>query len=340
MSWLILTQDFPPAFTGGIAHWAEDLATALAQAGEEVVVMARSTGDTRRHDQACPYKVVRMHGRSWGRLQGLWAGLQAVGRVSSSTRIVAATWPLATGLLPLVRATGAWLGVACHGSDLTRLGTCPEGLQRVAGRASAFLPVSRFLAGELDRLGVSEAVPRHVLPMPLPIPVDPIIGPRAGLVMLARLTQLKGLDRALALADGLGMKLTVIGDGPARAAVRGSGSLAMMGRLPREAAMRHMARARGCVLLPRTDKDGTGAEGLGLCLLEAAARGTPVIGCRTGGVPEAVGPGLLLDDPDRPRLKRIRAFLLDPASGEAARSWVKATHGPEACVAALRAAAS
>lgn len=340
MSWLLLTQDFPPTFTGGIANWADDLATALSEAGERVVVLARATGDTRLHDQSCPYKVVRMHGRSWGRFQGLWAGLHAVGRVSRATRIVAATWPLATGILPLVRATGAWLGVACHGSDLTRLRECPEGLQKVAERADAFLPVSRFLAGELDRLGVSEAVPRQVLPMPLQIPVDPVIGRRSGLVMLARLTPLKGLDRSVSLAQGLGMKLTVIGDGPARAAVSGSGSLTMMGRLPREDAMRHLARARGCVLLPRTDRDGTGAEGLGLCLLEAAARGTPVIGCRTGGVPEAVGPGLLLDDPDRPALKRVRTFLLDPRSGEQARAWVKATHGPEAAVAALRAAAS
>ena len=55
------------------------------------------------------------------------------------------------------------------------------------------------------------------------------------------------------------------------------------------------ASARAVLLLPEVDTDGMGAEGLGLCLLEAANVGTPAIGCRVGGVPEAVGPGLLID---------------------------------------------
>jgi glycosyltransferase involved in cell wall biosynthesis len=60
--------------------------------------------------------------------------------------------------------------------------------------------------------------------------------------------------------------------------------------------MRSCARV---FLLPRTYPDGTGAEGLGLVLLEARAMSVEVVGCRCGGVPEAIGPsGLLLDDPD------------------------------------------
>ena len=78
--WLLVTQDLPPGFTGGVAAWAHDLALALHKGGENVVVMGRSTGDTRRWDQSQPFEVVRMHGRSWGRWQGAWAGLHSIGR--------------------------------------------------------------------------------------------------------------------------------------------------------------------------------------------------------------------------------------------------------------------
>ena len=70
---------------------------------------------------------------------------------------------------------------------------------------------------------------------------------------------------------------------------------------------------------------------------QAAAAGTPVIGCHTGGVPEAVGPGLVLDDPDAPDLSRVRALLRDPGAGATARRWVCEQHGPEPFVAAWEA---
>ena len=101
--------------------------------------------------------------------------------------------------------------------------------------------------------------------------------------------------------------------------------------------MEAIADAAAMVLLPRVDQDGSGAEGLGLCLLEAAARGIPTIGCRTGGVEEAIGPGLLLDDPENPNLPRVEAFLSDPEHGPRARSWLQDTHGPARTVETLMA---
>ena len=41
--WLIVTQDFPPGFVGGVASWCEDLAAALHDAGEEVVDFMEKT---------------------------------------------------------------------------------------------------------------------------------------------------------------------------------------------------------------------------------------------------------------------------------------------------------
>jgi phosphatidylinositol alpha-1,6-mannosyltransferase len=153
-------------------------------------------------------------------------------------------------------------------------------------------------------------------------------------VCLSRDTPLKGLDRAVSLARALGEPLRLVG-----AREQGGESTAgveALGPLPRTAARAALASARAAVLLPRCREDGLGAEGLGLALLEAAAAGTPAIGCQTGGVPEAVGPGLVLEDPDEPDLARVRTWLAGPERGAAARAWVTANHGPAAFRAALR----
>jgi len=338
LSWLLLTQDFPPNFTGGVAAWADDLATALDAVGEDIQVLARAGRATDAFDESRTYAIHRIRGRSWGRLQGLWTGLGALPHIGRDTRIIAATWRLAAGVLPQVRATGATLLVACHGSDLTRLRSPPAGLLRVARATHHFLPVSRFLSQELDRLGVD--TPRQVLPMALALPPPDQTRSRRGLVLVARLTPLKGLERTVRLAKGLGLPLTVIGDGPARTQLSTTSSVRFLGRLPRARALDHLASARAAVLLPQVDEDGTGAEGLGLCLLEAAARATPVIGCRVGGVPEAVGPGLVLDDADHPDLDQVARFLDDPEAGARARAWVSDHHGPAHTLAVLHEAAS
>ena len=52
MSWWIVTQDYPPASTGGVASWASDLAAALHAYGESVRILARAAGDTAQEDGA------------------------------------------------------------------------------------------------------------------------------------------------------------------------------------------------------------------------------------------------------------------------------------------------
>lgn len=340
MSWLIITQDFPPFFSGGIASWAADLGAALAGAGEEVTVLARRTGDTQDADRSQPFEVVRMWGRSWNAWQGAWALLASWPRLGPEVRVVCATWPLATWIAPRLR--GARLSVAFHGSDLSRLTEAPPALQQLIPHVDAFLPVSRFLAGRLADLCPAVDHGRvHVLPMPLPHPAPPEAPPRAELLVLSRLTPLKGIERAIALARALDRPLRIIGDGTHRAPLEAAAvgaPVTFAGRLDRADALAALPGAAALLLLPRTEPDGTGAEGLGLCLIEAALHRVPGIGCRTGGVPEATGPGLLLDDPDHPDLDAVEAFLADPAHRDRARRWACAHHGPEAALRTLRAA--
>ncbi len=339
MSWLVVTLDFPPAFTGGIASWAADLASALHAHGETVTVLAAGPPQPEA-DAQLPYPVIRAAGRSWARFGALWTALAGAPRVLGAReplQVVFATWPIAALLGPLAARSGARVAVAFHGSDLTRLVQAPPSLLRVARSARALLPVSRFLAGELDRLAIPR--PAHVLPMP--VTLDQPTQPRGeALLCVARLTPLKGVERAARLAQALGRPLVVVGDGPEEARLRAKHPEArFLGRLPREA----IAQIPACaaVLLPRAEADGSGAEGLGLVLIEAALRGLPTIGCPTGGVPEALGPGLLLADPEHPdaaALQAAGALLDDPEAGARARRWAQATHGPARTLTVLRAA--
>lgn len=342
MSWLLVTHDLAPAYTGGVASWTEDLARALSAAGEEVAVLARHSPGCAAWDAARPFPVLRARGRSWARWGGTWtalAGALPVLRGGAGLRVVFSTWKLAVHLGPLARRAGARVAIAFHGSDLTRQRAPSPPFARALESAHALLPVSAFLAGELRRLGVTRAA--RVLPMPLALEHAP--SPRGpGLLCVARLGPLKGVDRAARLAGLLGLPLELVGDGPGGADLVKQldyCELRWHGALDREAIGRVPAAA--ALLLPRPDADGSGAEGLGLVLIEAALRGLPTIGCRTGGVPEAVGPGLLLEDPDAPTaadLGAARALLADPLAGERARAWARAHHGPAACLEALRAA--
>ena len=112
------------------------------------------------------------------------------------------------------------------------------------------------------------------------------------LICVARPTDRKGIDRAIKIAAATRRKLELIGPqaGP-------PGTVAY-GILPRRQTLEKVAKAQAILLTPRLLSDGRGGEGLGLCIIEAASLGVPAIGCDTGGVVEALGPGLVRNDPD------------------------------------------
>lgn len=314
MSWHLVTTDFPPQ-AGGLATWSAAVAQALHTAGEEVIVHARARSGV--VPEAWPFRVIPLAGRSWARWQGVWAAASVLPRVRPGDRVLCATWPLAVHLVGRVPR----LGVAYHGSDLTR-GPDPVALRTVRD-GSVNLPVSRFLAG---LLGGPAAV------LPAPVDVAPPAAPGERLLCVARLGPLKGVDRVVRLAGRLGRPLTVVGEGPERPALEALAAAhgvaaRFTGALP-PAAIPWDGVWANC-LFSRPDADGSGAEGLGLVLLEGAARGIPGLGSRVGGIPEVAD--LVLDDP-----------LVDPLpplpDRELVRARVARSHGTAALVATLRGA--
>lgn len=321
---MILTDDHPPA-PGGVATWTAAVAEGLRRAGDAVEVFARWRPDL-------PVGVHGVRGPSFGRHGGWWLRWAARRALHDADAVLATTWPVAAGL-----PAGLPLHVVFHGSDLTRPPVSARALRRVMERARHRWAVSRWLAER----GAAEV---------LPAPVDPRPGPRRrperpwrwGL--LGRATPLKGGDRFVRLVAEAGVEGVVAGDGPElprwRALAERLGArVRFLGHLPREALPAVLDGLDVALLLPRPAADGGGEEGLGLALLEAAASGVAVVGCRTGGVPEATGPGLLLEDPDDApaSVAKILAWWT-PDRGEAQRAWLARHHGVDRTVARLRGA--
>lgn len=156
-----------------------------------------------------------------------------------------------------------------------------------------------------------------------------------------KLDSYRGLAEALSRILDRSWTLTVVGDGPARAAVHAALAvlpgerLRFLGERPPEAMPETMAAA---ALLTWPGR----GEAYGLAYLEAEAAGLPVVAERVAGVPEVVrdgSTGLLAPEGDAAAFAAAVASLLDDplrcrAMGAAARRVVLADHSLDA--AALR----
>ncbi len=187
--------------------------------------------------------------------------------------------------------------VTLHGTDVALSRKLPGGawlMGAVLRRAAAVTAVSSALAESAAR-----ALGRPAREIPLtPMPLAPAAaappgerGERRGVVFVGRLTRQKrvgDLLEALAILAQRGrrLELTVVGDGPERAAleVRAAradlaGTVTFTGAVPPEAVAGHLASKR-LFVLPSVD------EGLGLAVAEALVAGVPVVATRSGGIPD------------------------------------------------------
>ena len=328
---MILTDDFPPQ-RGGVATWTAAIVSGLRAAGDEVEVYARAREGLN--------EAVGVRGPSFGRWGGAWLAMRSATRLARADAVLATTWPAATWVSRFP-GLARKLHVVAHGSDITRPTWSPQSRQRVVGRAAHRWAVSRFLANQMTALGHPCSV--------LPAPVD--VAPRRSrsvglkrLVGVGRAVETKGGERFVRLVAALGCSGVWIGEGPCLSrwrelSTRLGADVTFPGERTPPECRAAMAVADLAVLLPRACPDGSGQEGLGLVLLEAAACATPTLGCRIGGVPEAVGPGLIVREPDDTEavVERLCAWWT-PDRGVEAQEWLTKTHGTQRAVEMLRAA--
>jgi glycosyltransferase involved in cell wall biosynthesis len=220
-------------------------------------------------------------------------------RASAANVIHAHWWIPAALAVKMADRVGRPYVVTVHGSDVALARKLPGGkafMGSVLRPASAVTAVSSFLAAHVaDALGIPvKAIPLTPMPLALGRGADPD-ATRHGAIFVGRLTQQKGVHHLLAALailkrEGRPIDLTIVGDGPERAALKAQaialGLPVMFTGFVAPDQVAGYLRDKRVFVLPSTN------EGLGLVVAEALTQGVPVVATRSGGVPD------LLTDPD------------------------------------------
>jgi colanic acid/amylovoran biosynthesis glycosyltransferase len=147
---------------------------------------------------------------------------------------------------------------------------------------------------------------------------------RLSVVSVARLVEKKGIEFGLravriALAEGVPVSYTIVGDGPLRASLEDlaerlgvSGSVSFMGEQSRQHVQRYL-QGSDVLLAPSVTSSTGDQEGVPVVLMEAMASGLPVITTRHSGIPE------LVSDKDTGHLVEERD--IDGMAGRLAMLW-------------------
>ncbi|MGI4896595.1 MAG: glycosyltransferase family 4 protein [Janthinobacterium lividum] len=365
MSTLVVTNDFPPR-TGGIESFVHAVARLLPEvssgdAARVVVHTARQRG----HEQVdaelaargvtvvrdpSPLMVptpgvtrrVRHSVREYG-ADRVWFGAAApLGlmapalRRAGVTRTVATThghevwWSSLPGSRDLLRRIGD------SNDTVTFLGDwCRSRIERpldpaARARMRQLTPGVDATVFRPDTEGRARVRRRHGL------------GERPVVVCVSRLVARKGQDVLVRALPQIRQQvpdaaLLVVGDGPHRAHVQGlvdslglRGHVVLTGSVPWQETPAHYAAGDVFCMPTRTRLAGLEPEALGICYLEAAACGLPVVAGDSGGAPDAVLAGVngvVVDGRDVSAVARaVTRLLLDPVTaqeyGTAGREWV------------------
>jgi len=161
-----------------------------------------------------------------------------------------------------------------------------------AGRADRYVAISHYVAGRIGRYYNRQAT--VVYP---PVDTDffhpDATTPERFALIVSALVPYKRIDVAIAACARVGVPLTIVGDGPERAALERDAppSTRFLGRVS-DTEIRALYRGAAVALLP-------GEEDFGIVPLEAQACGRPVVALGRGGAVETVKhgeTGLLVDE--------------------------------------------
>lgn len=349
---VFLTHNYP-RYAGDVAGgFLHPLAVALKKRGVDVRVVAPSDeGQGGREElDGIPVRRVRYGDAEAETLayRGTMAtairtpqGLRSLARLNRAFRagataelagadeaVVHAHWWFPAGVaapatVPLV--------ITCHGTDVRLL---ERNLfirwlgRRTLRRARVVTTVSRPWAEMLERLGGVHVPPDRVQPMPVNDVARPVSTGGGGVVVIGRLSEQKRVDLAIgayvdARSHGLTTPLTIVGDGPARAALQTmAGGLGLkdaihfVGEVSPSRVPEFLATADCCLMTAES-------EGLGLTAAEALMQGVPVVVCRDGGgvldVVPATGAGRVVAPEAGAISAGLRELLADPGARAAAK---------------------
>jgi phosphatidyl-myo-inositol dimannoside synthase len=348
---LIATYEFPPD-PGGIQNVAHRLAHYFTQLEHEVLVLASPQPDDAQFDAQQMFTTKRLLGTleqansKLDTFQHKWQLIQLVRQEITTFNpdvILCPKWDPMGYLIAFMTLFGRSRPyfVIGHGTDLHHLSS--SGLARLGKqilryfafhRAKQVFTVSRYTATRAKELNLPESKVRvirngieekEILPLDPNQTSEPIDSPR--ILTVCRLVPRKGCDtviRALPhlVEDYPNLKYQIIGSGPESQKLKDlTAQLNMetyvdfLGRVDEQTKDEVYQNSHLFVMPARQFDDDY--EGFGIVYLEAMARGLPVIGASTGGIPDAIEhdvTGLLVQPDDPPQLaEAIRNILEDTA---------------------------
>lgn len=301
MKILIGSPAFPPSL-GGLERFVEQLATGLAERGDEVTVMTSTPSPT---PDSYPFRVVRCPG-PLAKLR-LVRECEVFFQANVSLKDL---WPLA-----LIRRP--WV-ISHHGQYAQRgvSGVLGRLKVRLARHATRSISVSRFVASRVDP---ESTVIGNPYDDALFRKLEDVERDR-DLIFVGRLVSDKGVDvllRALARirARTLPWTLDIVGSGPEEAGLRClvvdldlESHVSFQGRMDGEDLVRAFNRHRVLVV------PSVWEEPFGIVALEGIACGCVVVGTASGGLAEAIGPcGVVVPNGDAEALAEVLEELLNRA---------------------------
>lgn len=316
---LLVTQDYPPA-VGGIQTFARELVWRLRSRNTGLRVLAPAHPGDGAFDRGSGVETTRVRCRPEWLAAAVLPALFREGVFRRVDVAVHMQWQAAVPSL-LVRAICGYprrIVVMAHGRELLHDPVPGRVARRIYGalrrwtlkRSDRLCANSRFTAGLLEAGGVPAgriAVvgcgtdPHRYRPgdraaarQRLNLPGGPI------LFTLCRLTPHKGIDTAIHAVARLGdmqdLLYLVGGTGPDRerlsslAGILGVGErVRFLGKVEEKELSDYYRACDLFAMLSR--RNGADVEGLGIAFLDAAACGRPVLGTRSGGIPDAVEHG-------------------------------------------------
>lgn len=333
MRLILVTQDFPPA-VGGIQTYSKALADRFGEHVERFGVLAPYQRGCRKLDATLPYPVYRIPVPADAMRYWLFPFL-SMACIRGGYRVAFLAQWYSGAATAIAKRLGLLKRVysAAHGQELLRVPaegrlvgrTYVRHRQRVLATIDGFFPVSRYTGSLLAELRVPPSnihvvyngtdVERFALTQAerekLPqwrrfhgIPNGPL------LLTVARLVRRKGIDTVLRALPAitssvLDVQYAIVGSGPDRdrlqalcTALGVQDRVFFLGRLTEQDVVMAYNACNVFVMPARFEHPSV--EGFGLVFREANACGKPVVGARTGGVPDAVQHGRtgLLIEPD------------------------------------------
>lgn len=343
---LLITQDFPPQ-VGGIQTFSHELALRLSRWCEGLEVIAPVFSGHEEFDAGLPFPVNRIRSSTDAMVA---RGIPTLWRRARARRFdisLHAQWSTGPGAL-MARRFG-WpkrVFVAAHGRELLLrplAGFAPaqkayDALRRrVLRGADGVFTNSAYTAGLAEGLGVDrdrvEVIGSGVDAARFDVPDAEArarrfrerhgLGRRPFFVTVTRLHAYKGVDTAIAALPALRGKVpdaayVVVGDGPDLPRLRElaaslglSDHVRFLGEVSGDEVIDALHACDALAMLSRLVPPDV--EGFGLVFVEAGACGRPVVGSRSGGIPEVIvdgETGLLVPPGDAAATAEVLARLL------------------------------